>query len=291
MPARKGAVDLAATLSKSLGAAPAAPAEAPVPEAPPARAVSMPTAADAALALPAPRESRNDSPALFETERRDLAACEAAIDGLRIAFWASGKALQVIRDGRLYREGYATFEDYVEQRWQMRRAYADKLIRAWPLAERLNPIGSRELNEAQVRELLPLAVQHGDDAAAAVYETVYQAAADVDGVRVTAAVIKGAVGVLPAGGQFDISEAARQVRAYVARLASGEDQEPEAELSPADFHREQLGKARDLVRRAVGARAIRAAAKEDPGEFRKFVTEFREQLELLEQLEQEAAAQ
>src|SRR6266536_3079623 len=47
---------------------------------------------------------------------RPLAACEAALDNLRVAFWAAGKALQVIRDARLYRSTHATFEDYAEQR-------------------------------------------------------------------------------------------------------------------------------------------------------------------------------
>jgi hypothetical protein len=287
MPGRKGAVDMAGLLTTALSAAPREEAAPPAPPGPH-------SAADAALALPTPRESRNDSPALFDAERRDLAACEAAIDGLRIAFWAAGKALQVIRDGRLYREGYATFEDYAEQRWQMRRAYADKLIRAWPLAERLNPVGSKDLNEAQVRELLPVAAQHGDDAAAAVYETVHQAAADVDGVRVTAAVIKGAVRVLPAG-QFDIDQAARQVRAYVARLASGEEQEPDpVDLTPVERFAVEAGKARNSLRHAMSSSTIRDAAKENPGEVRKLVAELQTEYDtlvrgVLDQLEREAA--
>src|SRR5579859_2559875 len=131
-----------------------------------------PSAEDVPLGLPVPYEALSDSPNLIDVERKDLADCEAAIDSLRVAFWAAGKALQVIRDARLYRGSHDTFEDYCEGRWQMRRVYADRLIRAWPLAERLTPIGTRELNEGQVRELLPLAARHGDDAAVTVYETV-----------------------------------------------------------------------------------------------------------------------
>lgn len=271
---RRGTVNLSSALSEVLGADQPQPAAgAPVPAlGPPA---AQPAAQDVglaagALALPAPRETHNDSPSLFDAERRDLAACEAAIDGLRIAFWGAGKALQVIRDGRLYRETHATFEDYTEQRWQMRRAQADKLIRGWPLAERLN---RPSLNQAQVLELLPFAALHGDDAAESVYETVAQAATEVDGVRVTAAVIKGAVNVLP-GGQFDIGEAARQVRAYVARLAAGEEPDPEdSGILPEEREAAVVGKTRNAVRTTFrkSVKDLLAVPGKAPGEARKEV--------------------
>lgn len=273
---RRGTVNLSSALSEVLGAGQPEPAQA-APAPPPVPAPSVPEPAPqgaglevAALALPAPRETHNDSPSLFDAERRDLAACEAAIDGLRIAFWGAGKALQVIRDGRLYRETHATFEDYTEQRWQMRRAQADKLIRGWPLAERLN---RPTLNQAQVLELLPLAALHGDDAAESVYETVAQAAAEVDGVRVTAAVIKGAVSVLP-DGQFDIGEAARQVRAYVARLAAGEEPDPEdSGLPPEEREAAVAGKTRNAVGTAFrkSVKDLLAVPGKTPGEARKEV--------------------
>jgi hypothetical protein len=271
---RRGTVNLSSALSEVLGADQPEPAQAaPAPPLVPAPPVPQGAGLEvAALALPAPRETHNDSPSLFDAERRDLAACEAAIDGLRIAFWGAGKALQVIRDGRLYRETHATFEDYAEQRWQMRRAYADKLIRAWPLAERLHA-AAPGLNEAQVRELLPLAALHGDDAAESVYETVAQAAAEVDGVRVTAAVIKGAVSVLP-GGQFDIGEAARQVRAYVARLAAGEEPDPEdSGLPPEEREAAVAGKTRNAVGTAFrkSVKDLLAVPGKTPGEARKEV--------------------
>jgi hypothetical protein len=125
---------------------------------------------------------------LSDREQADLATCEAALDNLRVAFWAAGKALQVIRDARLYRDTHATFEDYVEQRWDMSRSPAYRLIDAWPLAERLSPMGDK-LNERQVRELLPLAGRHGHDAAVTVYRTV----AETDGIQVTATLLHGTV--------------------------------------------------------------------------------------------------
>ena len=142
--------------------------------------------------LPDPYTATADGQ-LSDHEHADLAACEAAVDNLRVAFWAAGKALQVIRDARLYRGTHATFEDYAEQRWDVSRSQAYRLIDAWPLAERLSPMGDT-LNERQIRELLPLAGRHGQDAAV----TVYRAVAETDGVQVTAAVLHGAVSILPA---------------------------------------------------------------------------------------------
>ncbi|WP_285710872.1 hypothetical protein, partial [Microtetraspora sp. NBRC 16547] len=78
-------------------------------------------------AVPVPYETVNTGE-LTVAERDDLAACEAAIDTLRVAFWAAGKALQVIRDARLYRATHPTFEAYVGERWEMTRTQADRLI-------------------------------------------------------------------------------------------------------------------------------------------------------------------
>ena len=245
-----------------------------------------PDASDVPLALPVPYEALSDSEVLVDVERRDLAACEAAIDGLRVAFWAAGKALQVIRDARLYRADYATFEEYCEGRWQIRRAHADRLIRAWQLAEILNPIGSKELNEGQVRELLPLATRQGEEAAVVVYEAAYRAAAEVDGVKVTAAVLKGAVGILP-DGQFDKDAAIQQIRNYVARLASGEEDEPDDDgLSDEDRWAAEADRVRVTVRKALSRNAILTAARARPAEVKALVSELRA---ILDEVEQEAA--
>jgi hypothetical protein len=165
--------------------------------------------APAAADVPEPYAWAGDGP-LAAVEQADLATCEAALDNLRVAFWAAGKALQAIRDARLYRYGYDTFEDYVEQRWDVRRAQAYRLIAAWPLAERLSPIGDK-ITESQIRELLPVSDDHGEDAA----EVVYQAVAETDGVTITAARLRQVVAILPAG-PFDAEKAVAQIRAYLA---------------------------------------------------------------------------
>lgn len=189
------------------------------------------SAAALAMNLPAPREFLPDSPVLLDDERRDLAACELAVDHLRVAFWAAGKALQVIRDGRLYRETHDTFEAYVGQRWDMSRAQAYRLIEAWPVAEQLSvsPIGDT-LTESQVRALLPVARRHGPDVAAEVYREV----AGTEGLRVTAALLADAARAIPdSGGQLAASQAAEAVRVFLAgQRDGGQDDEKAGAETP-----------------------------------------------------------
>jgi hypothetical protein len=229
------------------------------------------------MALPTPYEAISDSPNLVDVERNDLAACEAAIDSLRVAFWAAGKALQVVRDARLYRGTHATFEEYVEDRWQMSRAYAYRLIQAWPLAEALSPIGDKIINESQVRELIPLASHHGTDAAVTVYRTVVE----TNGVRVTADVLKGAVSVLPRR-EFDPEQAVEQIRAYLAGLG----RETPAELpapTGVDAFAAEAKRVRTILRRVVKQEVLRSAASENPDQVRKLVAELRALLDEVEQ--------
>jgi hypothetical protein len=223
--------------------------------------------------VPVPYEAFSDSPNLVDTERQDLAACEKAINGLRLAFWAAGKALQTIRDARLYRTTHATFEEYVEQRWQMGRSYAYRLIQAWPLAEALSPIGDTTLNEAQVRALLPLAAQHGQDAAVVVYGTV----AEVDGVPLTATVLADVAQQIR--DKFDPATAADEIRDYLARGDEDQDAEP---VDPATAWTAEAERLRSVVRRAVTRPSFQAAARARPAEARAVVAELRALLDEVE---------
>jgi len=204
--------------------------------------------------LPDPYTATADGQ-LSDREHADLATCEAALDNLRVAFWAAGKALHVIRDARLYRDTHATFEDYVEQRWDMSRPQAYRLIDAWPLAESLSPMGDK-LNERQIRELLPLASRHGQDAAVTVYRTV----AETGGIQVTAALLHGAVSILPAG-RFDPAEAAAQIRAY---LTGNPASQPRQNANAVEAFTVQAEKMLRTLQRAASRGTLQAAAHADP---------------------------
>jgi len=91
-------------------------------------------------------------------ERKNLADCEALIERGWLAFVEVGQALATIRNGRLYREQYKTFDDYCRGKWQYARAHAYRLIGAAEVIRNLSPIGDipTPLHEAQVRPLIGL---------------------------------------------------------------------------------------------------------------------------------------
>jgi hypothetical protein len=242
----------------------------------PAAQEAAPSGPVPASSLPEPYEATAGGP-LSPDEESDLATCEAALDNLRVAFAAAGKALQVIRDARLYRDTHGTFEAYAEDRWDMSRAQAYRLIEAWPLAERLSPIGDK-LNESQIRELLPLAGRHGQDAAVTVYQTV----AEADGVQVTAALLHRVVGVLAAG-RFDPAEAAGQIRAYLAR-GDAPAASPTAS-NPVETFTAQAARLVQVLHRVSAGGVLQAALDADPAVVRKVITDVRA---LLDQIEHDA---
>jgi hypothetical protein len=66
-------------------------------------------------------------------------------------------ALAEIRDSRLYREEFETFEGYCKERWDMRKTHANRLIGAANVHQVLAPIGViQPANEAQARPLTQL---------------------------------------------------------------------------------------------------------------------------------------
>jgi hypothetical protein len=102
--------------------------------------------------------------ALSSHEQLTLEQYETTIaQGLQ-TFIEVGHALLAIRDQRLYRARYTTFEAYCRERWGMQRTYAHRLIEAAKMTENLLPIGNiLPANEAQARPLTSLSpdVQRG----------------------------------------------------------------------------------------------------------------------------------
>lgn len=86
-----------------------------------------------------------------------LAQCEAVIERGLKTFVDVGNALLEIRDSRLYRKEYDTFEDYCRQRWNMSRFYAHRMIEAAQVTENLLPVGNiLPTSERQARPLTSL---------------------------------------------------------------------------------------------------------------------------------------
>lgn len=86
-----------------------------------------------------------------------LAECEAVIDRGLKTFVDVGNALLEIRDNRLYRAEYSTFEDYCRERWNISRPRAYQLIEAAEVVNCLSTIVDKiPATESQVRPLTQL---------------------------------------------------------------------------------------------------------------------------------------
>lgn len=87
-------------------------------------------------------------------ESRRLIALEKTIESGRKTFVEVGLALAEIRDSRLYRADFDTFEAYCQKKWGWKRDYCDKLISGAnvvkQLPEKLHTIVG---TETQAREL------------------------------------------------------------------------------------------------------------------------------------------
>ena len=68
-----------------------------------------------------------------------------------------GIALMTIRDKRLYRDGFDTFEHYCRERWQFARNYANKLIASSQVISNLGTtVPIQPISERQARPLTKL---------------------------------------------------------------------------------------------------------------------------------------
>jgi hypothetical protein len=94
--------------------------------------------------------------ALTSAEQRRLQEFETTIERGLQTFYEVGYALAEIREQRLYRAEYGTFEDYCTERWKMRRNYANKLIAASEVAGNLGTTVPKPASERQTRPLAKL---------------------------------------------------------------------------------------------------------------------------------------
>lgn len=90
-------------------------------------------------------------------EANRKAELEATIERGMQTFVEVGLALMEIRDERLYRAEFGTFENYCRARWGWRSNYANRLIASAEVTTNLVPIGTiLPATETQARPLSPL---------------------------------------------------------------------------------------------------------------------------------------
>jgi DNA N-6-adenine-methyltransferase (Dam) len=92
---------------------------------------------------------------LTAVEATTLDDLEGVIEVGLATFVEVGKALERIRDGKLYRASHDTFEAYCTARWSISRAHAYRQIEAAGVAAALSPVGDIP-SERVARELAPL---------------------------------------------------------------------------------------------------------------------------------------
>ena len=94
---------------------------------------------------------------LTDAERANLFACETVIESGWQTFVQVGLSFAQIRDERLYKEEYNTFEAYCRAKWEYGRNYVDRLISAAQVFTHLMTNSHQKPErETQVRPLVGL---------------------------------------------------------------------------------------------------------------------------------------
>jgi hypothetical protein len=104
-----------------------------------------------------PNES--DEGHLTPGETNALKECEEIISKGIASFFETGRALLTIQKGKLYRDQFETWEEYIAERWGIARSTSYAQIEAAKVMATLSTIGGQNLlpeNERQVRPLTRL---------------------------------------------------------------------------------------------------------------------------------------
>ena len=178
---------------------------------------------------------------LNAVERRSLESLEKVIESGVESFLATGSALKEIRDQRLYREGFKTFEAYVKARWEFDRSRAYQLIDASDLKADLstivdkNPKADEVKTEGQLRELASVPTE-------SLAEVIAKAAEIAGDAPLTAKVLK------------EAREQVLEPEEPTAEEPACEDVEPEPEPEPVGplqcvgWFKEQINLVNELIR-------------------------------------------
>jgi hypothetical protein len=146
---------------------------------------------------------------LTSAEKSRLETLEAVIEENMKGFVKVGMALAEIRDSRLYRDEYPTFEDYCRQVWDMGKRYSYYQIEATKVVENIQKnvhnCAQIPANESQVRPLTQLSTAQQIMA----WESVLDLAKE-NGGKITARLVSSVVEAI-------LSQASQEKREYIKR--------------------------------------------------------------------------
>lgn len=131
-------------------------------------------------------------------EAHQLTKCERIIGDGFTTFLKVGLALGEVRDSRLYRAEFESFEDYCDKKWSLTRTRAYQIMSAALTANEVSKKLDTDLNEAQARAIKPVLDEHGADAAAAVISDAHESGKVTAGAINQAAADRGLVAPRPA---------------------------------------------------------------------------------------------
>ena len=150
---------------------------------------------------------------LSKTESTRLVELEGVIAENLHGVFRVGRALVEIRNGKLYRVDYATFEDYCRNIWDLGRPRAYQLMDGSEVFDHLSTIVDKQVspigdilptNEAQTRPLAPLPPETQTE----VWTLVIETAKGANG-RITANLVQQCVNILRQG---KVSKAINQAK-------------------------------------------------------------------------------
>ena len=108
-------------------------------------------------------KSANPLPvSLSADEQKKLAECEVIIAAGIVKFYDVGTALKAVKEGRLFRDKYSSFDDYCKAKWGFCSKQAYRYVGASEVVADLSPLGDKLPNpllERHVRPLVPLSSQ------------------------------------------------------------------------------------------------------------------------------------
>lgn len=99
-----------------------------------------------------------------EAAAKTKAEIQKRRDARLTEFVQVGTALAEIRDSRMYRATFKTFEEYCEKRWEFSKRQCDRLIQAAKVTENLGPMGPIPNSERQARPLAKLPAEKQPEA-------------------------------------------------------------------------------------------------------------------------------
>jgi hypothetical protein len=119
-------------------------------------------------------------------ESHELERCEVVIKQGLNTFIEVGEALFIIRDKRLYRREFNTFEDYCQEKWALGKTYVNQLIQASEVISNLGAIAPvLPQTESQTRPLTSLEPE--------IQKEVWKEVVQTHGENITAAKVQSVV--------------------------------------------------------------------------------------------------